>query len=266
MSAGHTSLYLAGGVAVAYAAGLLTAHRLTVARRRALAHGYPTLRWLDWDALLAGVLPTAEGIPRQLPDSPEGGPAPRLLLRAPSRERTLLEDLVAGKSVQAEAFGEASFSGGEARWLGMLSWIREEPQRILDELAAREPQAVSEAYLREWLTLQHEVTPLNLELVSFASKLRTNRALRRFGEHAALYFVRARASSLLGFTQAVLDDLARAVYFSRQAPFYLEAVTQMSFVEESRPALFRACRDALARYTESLDGRDVAAVVQPLHR
>ncbi|MBL8914616.1 MAG: hypothetical protein JNM17_28185, partial [Archangium sp.] len=92
---------------------------------------------------------------------------------------------------------------------------------------------------------EHEVNPLNLELVSFGSKMRINRALRRFGESASLYFIRARASSLLGFTQAVLDDLARAVYFSRQAPFYLEAVTQMSFIEESRPALFRACRDAM---------------------
>lgn len=239
------SLYLAGGVAVAYAAGVVTAHRLTVARRRALAHGYPTLRWLDWDALLAGVLPAAEPVEREAPAPPEGGPAPRMLLRAPSRELELLDALVAGKPVQSEAFDEAAFSGGEARWLGMLAWIRDEPQRILDELAVREPNGAAEAYLREWLTLEHEVSPLNLELVSFGSKLRINRALRRFGESAALYFIRARASSLLGFTQAVLDDLARAVYFSRQAPFYLEAVTQMSFIEDSRPALFRACRDAM---------------------
>ncbi|MFT3707975.1 MAG: hypothetical protein QM817_10000 [Archangium sp.] len=239
------SLYLAGGVAVAYAAGVVTAHRLTVARRRALAHGYPTLRWLDWDALLSSVLPAAESVARDAPGAPEGGPAPRVLFRAPSREVTLLDELVAGKPVQAEAFGEAGFSGGEARWLGMLSWIRDEPERIHDELAAREPGSAAEAYLREWLTLHHEVNPLNLELVSFGSKIRINRALRRFGENAALYFIRARASSLLGFTGGVLDDLARAVYFSRQAPFYLEAVTQMSFIEDSRPALFRACRDAM---------------------
>jgi hypothetical protein len=232
-------------VAVAYAAGVVTAHRLTVARRRALAHGYPTLRWLDWDALLHDVLPASERVERSAPAAPEGGPAPRVLLRAASRELELLDALVAGKPVQSEAFGEASFSGGEARWLGMLSWIRDEPQRIHDELAAREPNSAAEAYLREWLTLEHEVTPLNLELVSFGSKMRINRALRRFGENAALYFIRARASSLLGFTQTVLDDLARAVYFSRQAPFYLEAVTQMSFIEDSRPALFRACRDAM---------------------
>lgn len=247
------SLYVAGGVAVAYAAGVVAAHRLTVARRRASAHGYPTLAWLDWDALLNGVLPpnTLVDAPRALPAVPEGGPAPSVLRHAKSREVELLEALVAGAPVQAEAFVEANFSGGEARWLGMLSWIREEPVRILEELESRTPNTAAEAYLREWLALHHQVTPLNLELMTFSSKLRINRALRRFGENAALYFIRARASSLLGFTQTVLDDLARAVYFSREAPFYLEAVTQMSFVEESRPALYRACRDAMRRQTQT---------------
>ena len=73
------------------------------------------------------------------------------------------------------------------------------------------------------------------------------RLTKVFGDQAALYFIRARASSLLGFTGAVLDDLARAVYFSRQAPFYLQAVTQLSFVEDVRPALVRACQEALER-------------------
>ena len=74
--------------------------------------------------------------------------------------------------------------------------------------------------------------------------LRINRALRRFGEHPALYLLRARASALLGFNAQVVDDLARAVYFSRQAPFYLRVVTQLPFIEELRPALMRACREA----------------------
>ncbi|MFO0600029.1 MAG: hypothetical protein U0228_32260 [Myxococcaceae bacterium] len=240
------SLYLTGGVAVAYAAGVVTAHRLTVARRRAQAFGYPTLRWLDWDSLLQGVLPAdAEVIEREVKGAPEGGPPPRILQRAKAREVELLEALVAGAPVQAEAFGEAAFSGGEARWLGLLSWIRDEPMRVLEELEARTPNGVAEVYLREWLSLEHRVTPLNLELMTFSAKNRINRALRKFGETSALYFIRARASSLLGFTQTVLDDLARAVYFSRQAPFYLEAVVQMPFIEDSRPALYRACREAL---------------------
>lgn len=240
------SLFLTGGVALAYAAGVVGVHRATVFRRRALAGGYPTLRWLDWDTLLAGVLPPADLVPRPSPTPVEGGPVPRILQRATgSRELGLLEALVRGQPVQSEAFAEAAFSGGEAKWLGLLAWVREEPRRVLETLGASPPDAVAEAYLREWLVLQYEVTPLNLELVTFGAKRRLSDALRRFGEHPALYFARARASSLLGFTQSVLDDLARAVYFSRQAPFYLQAVTRMPFVEETRPALARACREAL---------------------
>ncbi len=241
------SLYLTGGVAIAYAAGVVTVHRVAIARRRALAHGYPTLSWLDWSSLLQGVLPVAERVNRPLPSAIEGGPPPLILARETSREVALLEALVRGSPVQVEAFQEAAFSGGEARWLGLLSLVREEPRRVLEELEATPGNTPAEAYLREWLALEHMVSPLNLELMTFGSKRRINSALRRFGDQAALYFIRARASSLLGFTQAVLDDLARAVYFSKQAPFYLQAVTQMSFVEEARPALVRACQDALER-------------------
>jgi hypothetical protein len=241
------SLYLTGGVAVAYAAGVVTIHRVAVARRRRLAHGYPTLGWLDWSSLLQGVLPPAERVVRELPGAPEGGPPPTILERAKSREVELLEALIAGAPVQAEAFQEASFSGGEARWLGLLSRLRDEPRRVLEELEVTPANTPAEAYLREWLALEHDVNPLNLELTTFGAKRRINLALRRFGDQAALYFIRARASSLLGFTGAVLDDLARAVYFSRQSPFYLQAVTQMSFVEDVRPALVRACQEALDR-------------------
>ncbi len=241
------SLYLTGGMAVAYAAGVVTVHRVAVARRRALAHGYPTLRWLDWSSLLRSVLPPAQKVERALPHASEGGPAPEILLRERTREVELLDALVEGSPLQLEAFQEASFSGGEARWLGLLSRLREEPRRVLEELEETEANTPAEAYLREWLALEYDVTPLNLELMTFGAKRRINRALRRFGDQAALYFIRARASSLLGFTGAVLDDLARAVYFSRQSPFYLQAVTQLSFVEDVRPALVRACQEALAR-------------------
>lgn len=242
------SLYLTGGVAAAYAAGVVTVHRVTIARRRAIANGYPTLRWLDWSSLLQGVLPPAELVRRPLPSPVEGGPPPRVLARPESREVELLQMLVQGTPVQVEAFGEAAFSGGEARWLGLLSRLREEPRRVLEELVVTPASNPAEAYLREWLAFQHGVTPLNLELMTFGAKRRINLALRRFGDQAALYFIRARASSLVGFTQAVLDDLARAVYFSRQDPFYLQAVTQMPFVEEARPALVRACQEALERH------------------
>lgn len=241
------SLYLTGGVALAYAAGVVTVHRVALARRRAQAGGYPTLRWLDWGALLHGVLPAAPRVERDVSAPVEGGPPPGLLHRDESTEVRLLEALVKGLPVQQEAFHEASFSGGEAKWLGLLSRIREEPRLVLEELEEAPINTPGEAYLREWLTFQHEVSPLNLEYVTFSSKRRINLALRRFGDQPALYFIRARASSMLGWTKAVLDDLARAVYFSRQSPFYLQAVTQMSFVEEVRPALVRACQDALER-------------------
>jgi hypothetical protein len=241
------SLYLTGGVALAYAAGVVTVHRVALSRRRKLADGYPTLRWLDWDALLAGVLPPAEPLDRAVSAPLEGGPPPRVLARAPSHETKLLEALLQGLPVQLEAFQEAAFSGGEARWLGVLSRVREEPRLVLEELEAGPANTAGEAYLREWLAFEYLVNPLNLELVTFSSKRRINLALRRFGDQPSLYFIRARASSMLGWNQAVLDDLARAVYFSNQSPFYLQAVTRMPFVEEVRPALVRACQEALDR-------------------
>lgn len=240
------SVYFAGGVALAYAAGVVGVHRTIVARRRKQAAHYPTLAWLDWDTLLHGVLPEAPRVQRTLTAPPEGGPPPAILSRDPTHEVRLLEALVGGASVQTEAFHEAQFSGGEARWLGLLAWLRDEPERVLEELSSTPADTVAHEYLREWLTLQHEVNPLNLELTSFGAKLRINRALRRFGEKPALYFIRARASSLLGFNTQVIDDLARAVYFSRQAPFYLRAVTELRFIDELRPALSRACREAEA--------------------
>lgn len=238
------SVYFAGSVALAYAAGVVGVHRTIVARRRKVAGHYPTLSWLDWDTLLHRVLPPGHVIDRDAPSAREGGPSPRVLHRVPSREVQLLDALVSGVSVQAEAFVEADFSGGEAKWLGLLSWLRDEPERVREELENAPAETPAAVYLREWLTLQHTVNPLNLELVSFGSKLRINRALRRFGEHPALYFIRARASSLLGFNHQVVDDLARAVYFSRQARFYVRAVVELPFIEELRPALMRACRDA----------------------
>jgi hypothetical protein len=246
------SLWLTGSVAAGYATGLIGLHRLTVFRRRQLAGGYPTLRWLDWDTLLASVLPDGAQGSAPAPVPPEGGPAPRLLTREGNTvELELLRALVQGLPVSADRFAEASFSGGEARWLGLLTQLRDEPRRVLETLEAAPLDSVTEAYLREWLVLEYQVTPLNLELVSFASKRRLNDAMNRFGEHPALSFARARASSLLGFTNAVLDDVARAVYFSRQAPFYVEAVGNMPFVEEVRPALARACREVVERQRSS---------------
>ncbi len=210
------SLTLAGGVALAYAAGVVGIHRAIVARRRAFAGHYPELVKLDFDTLLHGV-------------------------SAPPQLATALRT---GAPLEPGAIERAPLSDGEARWLELLATFRSEPDRVLDALFAAPPETVAQLYLREWLVLEHRVNPLNLEFASFSAKLRINRGLRRFGEHHALYFIRARASSLLGFNAQVVDDLARAVYFSRNAPFYLDAVARSPFIEEVRPALTRACRDA----------------------
>ncbi len=248
------SLVLTGGVALAYAAGVVGVHRWAVYRRRRFAAGYPTLTWRDWDALLEGVLPAPKGaaVPGARPV--EGGPAPAVLSREPPPERArqheLLSALVAGNAVDQAAFEPAGFSGGEARWLASLARLRKAPHDVLATLEAAAPVTAAEAYLREALALELKVTPLNLELMVFGAKRRIGSALTRFGEHPALFFVRARASSLLGWNGAVLDDLARAVYFSRERPFYLEAVLGLGFVEDARPALARACRQGLARRAE----------------
>lgn len=216
------ALSVAGAVVLAYSAGVVGVHRGIVAHRRRQAGGYETLRWLDWDTLLTGI--TA----------------------ANDEQRALLEALRAGTAVPPHRFEQLDF-GEHTEWLTMLASLRATPEQVRDVLERDPADTVAAFYLREWLTLEHDVTVFNLELQSFGAKLRINRALRRFGEHPALYFVRARASSLLGFNAQVVDDLARAVYFSRQAPFYVRAVTQLPFIEELRPALMRACREAQDR-------------------
>lgn len=257
------SLFVTGGVALAYAAGVVGIHRYTVHRRRLSAQHFATLGWLDWDTLLAGLLPEVPDVPVEdgpeqppgLPAVPvaplEGGPPPAIAHRPVPGDRrgdqALLIALVTGASVPNEALAAAHFSGGEARWLSVLARFRSEPLAALAVLREAPARSVGEAYLREWLALSHTATPVNRELLVFGVKRRANEALGRFGDHPALYFVRAQASGLLGFTGAVLDDLARAVYFSREAPFYLQAVLQAPWIEDARPALVRACREALAR-------------------
>jgi hypothetical protein len=244
------SLLFTGGVALAYTCGVIGVHRWTVYRRRERAEGFPALRWLDWDSLLAGMWPVTATSPDPSMGGPEGGPAPLALSSStpPGREaaRALLLEVVAGRPVEAIDLTRAGFSGGEARWLAWLSERRAAPLAVLERLEAQPAVSAAEAYFREWLSLEHRTTPLSVEWQVYASKRRLNRAMRRFGDVPCLFLARALASSKLGFTQSVLDDLGRAVFFSRQAPFYVQAVLAMPFVQEARPPLFRACRDATA--------------------
>ncbi len=250
------SFWFTGGVAAAYAASVVGVHRWSVSRRVRLAQGFPTLAWIDWDTLLEGTLP---GERRGEPSRPsggeapgpsplEGGPPPRLLAGEGGAASTaLLRSLVAGAPVDPDGFRETDFGGGGARWLTLLAWLRPKPRDVLERLEASPPTTAAEAYLREHLTLTLDAGPLTLEWLVFASKRRCSEAIARFGDRPALYFARAKASALLGFQGAVLDDLARAVYFSREAPFYLQAVTQWAAVRDLRPALSRACQEAELR-------------------
>src|SRR6185436_4455344 len=148
----------------------------------------------------------------------EGGPPPPLLEHEPApeakRRHELLRVLVTGHRLDEPAFENAGFSGGEAQWLSTLSRMREEPDEVLARLDAQPSlETAAQLYLREHLYLSLNVHALNLELAVFGAKRRLIQALERFPDQPALHFVRARASSLLGFNSAVLDDLARAVYF-----------------------------------------------------
>jgi hypothetical protein len=242
------SLVLTGGVALAYAAGVIGVHRWAVRRRRARADGFPSLSWLDWDALLSDLWPTRGTVPDPKLKPKEGGPAPLALSSGPPAGREsaqqLLKAVLEGQPLSTESLEAAGFSGGEARWLSWLAQREREPLSIIERLSGHMADSPAESYFLEWLSLRHVVTPVNIEWQVYTSKRRLNAALQRFGDIPALFFARAQASSLLGFTQSVLDDLGRAVFFSRQAPFYVEAVLAMPFVEEARPPLTRACRDA----------------------
>lgn len=244
------SLFVTGTVALAYTAGVVGIHRYTVWRRRARCDNFRSLDWLDWDALLADVWPAGTAVAKGLTPR-EGGPAPRCLSVVPAgREagHALLLRLVKGEPLEASAFEAAHFSGGEARWLAELAHLRSDPLAVLERLSAQAPVSAAEAYLTEWLSLSHAVGPFTVEWQVYACKRRLAVAMKRFGDVPALYFVRARASAQLGFTQSVLDDLGRAVFFSREAPFYVEAVLAMPFVEETRAPLAMACQAAKDRF------------------
>ncbi|MBL8955453.1 MAG: hypothetical protein JNK82_32055 [Myxococcaceae bacterium] len=247
------SVWVASAIGAAYVGGVVGLHRLNVWRQRSAARGFPPLAWLDWDTLLQGLLPKpATAAPAKAPQPVEGGPPTPSLGHAPAPEakarHELLCALVTGHRLDEAAFENAGFSGGEAQWLTLLSRIREEPEEVLDKLDdAATLETAAQVYLREHLYLTLRVHPFNLELAVFGTKRRLMRELDRFPEVPALHFVRAKASSLIGFNGAVLDDLARAVYFSRQSLFYLRVVVDMPWVGEARPALLHQCRAALAQ-------------------
>lgn len=225
-------------MACAYAVAVVGTHRFGVWRRRAKAHGFPTLQWLDWEALLQGVIPNRGEGPSTLPF--DGGPA----VPGGGLATTLIE----GEPLAPEVIAGAGFRGSEARWLETLSLVRHRPDEALERISRSAADTAAGAYLREHLELNLGVGPLSLELAVFRSKRRLAQALARFETAPELYFARARASAELGLVDAVLDDLARAVYFSRERPFFAQAIVGLGFAAEARPALHQQCEQVLARH------------------
>ncbi len=244
------SLYLTGGVAVAYAAGVVTVHR--VDRRPPPRHraGLPHAALARLGLAAAGrAAARASRAARALPRAasredlrPGCWPAPR------AARWSCWSALVKGDPVQLEAFGEAAFSGGEARWLGLLSRIREEPRRVLEELEVTPANTPAEAYLREWLAFEHDgdaPQPRADDLRGQAADQPLAAPLRRPGG-ALLHPRPGQLAGRLHPGGRSMTSPAPSTSPGRH-PFYLQAVTQMPFVEEVRPALVRACQEALER-------------------
>jgi hypothetical protein len=217
------SLLLAGTAAVTYLGIFVGLHRLGVWTRRRAVQGMPVLTRLDWDTLLAHT-PAEDDAQHSLH----------------------VRVLAGGADILAEATG-AGYAPEAARWLETLALIHARPGLALERLESAPATHLEAVYLREFLRLQLEARPWNLEWVAFAAKRRLHAALLRFGDVAPLYFVRARASALLGFNATAVDDLGRAVYFSRQAPFYVRAVLDTPAIRELRPSLFENCRELIGQ-------------------
>lgn len=244
------STLFASGMAFTYVFGVIGLHRLNVFRMRRAAGGFPSLRWLDWDTLFFGLVPPARGTFSRRPLRVSGGgPLPKFFETQVAQEEVhrmeALCALVEGNVVGSEQWEALGFSGGELRWLHLLGKSLVSPHVALAELEHVDAATVAECYLREHLFLCHATHAFNLEWAVFVSKRRLGAALQRFGNHPALFYSRALASSLLGLNQSAVDDLARAVYFSHQHEFYLQAVVASHYVSETRPALSQQCLGTL---------------------
>ncbi len=222
------SVVWASAAAGVYAAAMIGFHRWNVRRKRRVAD-LRCLQLLDWGALLEGLWPSGDG---------PGDEARRALLLSMQTQESM-SDLDA----RALALG---FTGGERRWLALVRLAKTRPDEAFRQLEASRPATAAEAYLREYLRLTSATGRVNLEVNAFVAKRRLLAAMERFGDVPALYFARALASANVGMNKAALDDLGRAVYYSRQAPFYVQAVLQTPWIAEARPALVYQCRQPRA--------------------
>jgi hypothetical protein len=214
------TFHWAAGVITVYLAVLFGVHRWSVARRVKTAQ-LEALRRLDWQTLLTPLGDVAQGARAQV-----------------------VASVVAGAPVDAVALVNAGFDARAREWLTLLSAALTRPREALATLRKGRLETAAAVYLREQLELLHEVDALNLELAVYASKRRLAAALQRFGDAPALYCVRAFASARVGQNAAALDDLARAVYHSGQAPFFVRLVLDSPYVAKARPELRLLCEGA----------------------
>ena len=233
-----------------YIGAVIGIHRLNIARMRRSAGGFKVLERIDWEALIAGLIPKAASVAaRGTLALSDGSPMPRTLAETDdSPRRKLLRQIIIGQpsEISEAAAVDAGFSGGEARFVHTLSLVRTAPKRALDVLETMRCDTAPEVYLREHLFLSERVNALNLELSAFNVRRRLRDAIARYGDSPPLYFARARAAAILGLNRRAIDDLARAVYFSQQAPFYVAAVLDTPYIAEARPPLVFQCRQSSA--------------------
>lgn len=211
------SALVTAGVAGAYAGILLGVHRFVVWQRRRASEGFPALARLDHDFLVEPLSEPLRPLAREALLQPRRLPAE---LEVPEQDR---------------------------RWFETLSLVAFRPGDALERLESTPVADAAHLVLREHLRLVHRSNPLSLEWTVFPTKAALRAGLEKFGDVPALYFTRAFASSLVGFNAAAIDDSARAVYFSGEAPFYLRAVLDSRFIEEVRPSLYRQCLESAER-------------------
>jgi hypothetical protein len=235
-------------VAGAYTSSVIAIHRLSLWHRRKRGQGYRSLAWLDWHCLVDGLWKVLEGQPAETVISSQGASIELTVAAAgEEQKRKVIVDLVKGVPCSERRIVEAGFTESDLVWVSLLAQLKDNPDHVIAQLEHGNNSSLRYVYLYNWIELNHQLNGLNLEWKVFQSKVRLGRALDRLGEQAPLYFLRAQAAAELGQNSTMVDELARAVYFSREARFYLEAVQTLELVREERPALFLLCEKGLER-------------------
>jgi hypothetical protein len=252
--------WFALAIIAAYAVGLGAWYRLSRVKKLKAAWRWPSLQWLDWESL---GMPLLRGLelsngPSAFALLPDGTSAPRWMTsEVPTdfRQRaTLLVDIVTGAlpAFAKEQIAAASWlSEEEKEWALVLAHLRSEPLTALKLLRKAHldwPEAIA---LKHQLSLLYQLNAFNRELICFIALRGLGRAKKRFEQSSILFFVEALALAQLGMNESATNSLARAVYFSREVPFYTRAVLALPHLRETRPELVRQCQVAVMSPTST---------------